>query len=169
MPPQTSRKRRYFRPPLDEAEILRCFMLGARYDEGRNELFISDWQQPHAFVPFLANGTVPELTDIAITGTRDNVTEVNFGWSVDETSHRPKETEAQQRRSFMSNKNVYLDCPYQDKDDCKALGGRWDPDVRKWYVPEGLDLDPFRLWISDDLHKKVTKAFAPAGHPLSEG
>ena len=33
---------------------------------------------------------------------------------------------------------TYLAVPYAQKDDCKALGGRWDPKRRSWYAPPGL-------------------------------
>lgn len=33
---------------------------------------------------------------------------------------------------------TYLEVPYPQKDDCKALGGRWDPKRRSWYAPPGL-------------------------------
>ena len=26
----------------------------------------------------------------------------------------------------MNNDRFYLQCPYDEKDECKALGGRWD-------------------------------------------
>ena len=161
MPSQTTRKRRYFPVPTDVDDIEECFIHGAEYDEDRHELFFSDWQQTLSFVRFFENSTVPQVTDLAITETRGNVTEVNFGWSGDEKSHQHIKTDAQQRRPFMSKKKIYLDCPYQDKDECKALGGRWDPDYRKWYVPAGLNLDPFRIWWSGDLN-------SPVDHPLEQ-
>ena len=40
-----------------------------------------------------------------------------------------------------------LKVPYADKDEAKALGARWEPSRRCWYVPDGLDLQPFRRWI----------------------
>lgn len=45
----------------------------------------------------------------------------------------------------MANR-FYLDCPYEEKDECKELGAWWDPDKRKWYVPEGIDRENFRRW-----------------------
>lgn len=42
--------------------------------------------------------------------------------------------------------NTYLNCPYAEKEECKALGGKWDPFKKKWYVPVGLDLEPFEKW-----------------------
>lgn len=29
---------------------------------------------------------------------------------------------------------LYLDIPYAEKDMVKALGGKWSPSVKKWYV-----------------------------------
>jgi len=42
---------------------------------------------------------------------------------------------------------TYLNCPFDDKDECKALGGRWDGDAKKWYVPAGKDTAPFAKWL----------------------
>ena len=42
-----------------------------------------------------------------------------------------------------------LNVPYADKDQAKALGARWEPSRRCWYVPDGLDLQPFRRWIPE--------------------
>jgi exodeoxyribonuclease VII large subunit len=42
----------------------------------------------------------------------------------------------------------YLDVPFRQKDDAKALGARWDGAARRWYVPDGLDPTPFAAWRS---------------------
>ena len=35
-----------------------------------------------------------------------------------------------------SNSNKwYLAVPYDQKDDAKKLGARWDPEAKKWYAP----------------------------------
>ena len=55
----------------------------------------------------------------------------------------------QNKEKKMKNKNrVYLNCPYSEKDICKGAGGRWDPEVKKWYVPEGDDPNLFKRWLS---------------------
>ena len=46
----------------------------------------------------------------------------------------------------MSNDRFYLNCPYDEKDDCKSLGGWWDNDARKWYVPNDVDRNLFKKW-----------------------
>ena len=47
-------------------------------------------------------------------------------------------------------KRFYLECPFDEKDMCKNIGGRWDMDERKWYVPAELDPDQFRRWWPAD-------------------
>jgi hypothetical protein len=41
---------------------------------------------------------------------------------------------------------TYLLVPFAQTDAVKALGAEWDPAARKWYVPEGVDVEPFRAW-----------------------
>jgi len=42
---------------------------------------------------------------------------------------------------------TYLNCPFNDKDECKSLGGKWDPNMKKWFVPHGVDTTPFKKWL----------------------
>ena len=42
---------------------------------------------------------------------------------------------------------VYLNCPFSEKDAAKALGARWDPQLKKWYISAGKDPSPFRRWL----------------------
>lgn len=46
---------------------------------------------------------------------------------------------------------TYLQVPFRDKDSAKALGARWDPAQRQWYVPAGRELAPFAAWLPADL------------------
>jgi hypothetical protein len=40
-------------------------------------------------------------------------------------------------------KITLLEVPFAEKNQVKALGGRWDAKKRKWFVPERKDLTPF--------------------------
>ena len=40
-------------------------------------------------------------------------------------------------------------CPYGEKDDVKQLGGLWNNEERRWYVPAGLELAPFSRWNAE--------------------
>jgi hypothetical protein len=55
----------------------------------------------------------------------------------------------------------YLAVPFSDKDCVKFLGARWDSAARKWFVPDGIYMFPFRFWrnesesyFSDDEHEQ---------------
>ena len=47
------------------------------------------------------------------------------------------------------SQKFYLNCPYEEKDQCKELGAWWDPDRKQWYVPHNLDKEDFRKWWPD--------------------
>ena len=34
---------------------------------------------------------------------------------------------------------LILNVPYREKDDAKALGAKWDPNIKKWYVRNKKD------------------------------
>ncbi|MEJ7138680.1 exodeoxyribonuclease VII large subunit [Amphibiibacter pelophylacis] len=51
----------------------------------------------------------------------------------------------------------YLQVPYAEKDAAKALGARWDAAQRRWYAPDGLNLDPFAAWLPTDSQNTLTE------------
>src|SRR5690625_2687552 len=42
---------------------------------------------------------------------------------------------------------TFLNVPFREKDEAKALGARWNPERRLWYVPAGLEVAPFQRWL----------------------
>jgi len=57
--------------------------------------------------------------------------------------------------STMSNKTTnakkYLKVPYDDKEDAKRLGARWDPKRKKWYIPDNCTKQNRALLITQYL------------------
>lgn len=48
----------------------------------------------------------------------------------------------------MSQENrIYLECPFEDKEHCKDLGGKWDAKKSKWYVPSEKNVFSFSRWL----------------------
>ncbi len=43
---------------------------------------------------------------------------------------------------------LLLKVPYAEKDEAKALGARWNPTRKCWYVPDGKDAEPFARWAT---------------------
>ena len=41
---------------------------------------------------------------------------------------------------------LFLTVPYAEKDEAKALGARWNPTKRRWYVPDGVAPAAFAKW-----------------------
>lgn len=42
---------------------------------------------------------------------------------------------------------LYLNIPYKEKNEAKALGARWNPNRKQWYVPNKQDYHKFSPWI----------------------
>lgn len=47
----------------------------------------------------------------------------------------------------MSDKDIVLKVAFKDKEKAKALGARWNAELKQWYVPAGRDLVPFAAWL----------------------
>lgn len=49
----------------------------------------------------------------------------------------------------MADSKIYLNVPFAQKDEAKALGARWDAANKKWYVPANKDLTLFAKWQAE--------------------
>lgn len=50
-------------------------------------------------------------------------------------------------RLLEEEKMLILNVPYSEKDEAKALGARWNPQIKKWYVRNKEDYYKFIRWI----------------------
>lgn len=46
--------------------------------------------------------------------------------------------------------SLLLNVPYAEKDEAKALGAKWNPELKKWYVENRKDYYKFKKWILGD-------------------
>ena len=44
----------------------------------------------------------------------------------------------------------YINVPYAEKDKAKALGAKWDPLKKSWYIPKELNQSNFEKWITQN-------------------
>lgn len=58
---------------------------------------------------------------------------------------------------------TFLEVQFKEKDQAKALGARWDGPSKKWYVPDGLDLAPFKAWLP-----AAARSASPTAAPSKE-
>jgi hypothetical protein len=64
---------------------------------------------------------------------------------------------------------VFLTVPYAEKDAAKALGARWNPTRRRWYVADGVATEPFAKWIDAASASASTSTSAAAGGAARPG
>lgn len=43
----------------------------------------------------------------------------------------------------------FLNVPFKQKDEAKALGAKWDRQQQSWYIPSGLDRSAFAKWSTE--------------------
>ena len=44
--------------------------------------------------------------------------------------------------------NINLKVPFNEKDQAKSLGARWNAEAKLWYVPQGVDATLFEKWLT---------------------
>ena len=49
---------------------------------------------------------------------------------------------------MIASSNINLKVPFNEKDQAKSLGARWNAEAKLWYVPQGVDATPFEKWLS---------------------
>jgi hypothetical protein len=60
----------------------------------------------------------------------------------------------------MTDSKIYLNVPYVEKDEAKALGARWDAANKKWYVPGNIDIAAFAKWRSEAANSSLSSTTA---------
>jgi hypothetical protein len=56
---------------------------------------------------------------------------------------------------------VFLEVPFEEKDEVKRLGARWDATARRWFLAggvEGVDVDVFGRWLPMGCYGPTTPA-----------
>lgn len=58
----------------------------------------------------------------------------------DEMSQAPNQDTNTER------KRIYLNVPFSEKDEAKALGAKWDRRAKAWYARDDMELEPLKHW-----------------------
>jgi hypothetical protein len=64
---------------------------------------------------------------------------------------------------------TYLTCPFDEKDQAKALGARWDAAKKRWYIEDPKDLAPFARWLPEGGSPAATPGRVDTGKPVRTG
>ena len=73
----------------------------------------------------------------------------------------------------MAKVNIHLKVPFNEKDQAKALGAKWNVEVKQWYVPQDVDSIPFEKWFTrasttPENTANVAKNLATEAQPLGD-
>lgn len=63
---------------------------------------------------------------------------------------------------MIATTNMNLKVPFNEKDQAKSLGARWNAEAKLWYVPQGVDAAPFEKWLSSGSNLAPNTASAQA-------
>ncbi len=56
---------------------------------------------------------------------------------------------------------IILDVPFCEKDEAKMLGARWNPEIKKWFIPKKSESKLFSKWIPSDNRKHAEQKMEP--------
>ncbi|MFN3468084.1 MAG: zincin-like metallopeptidase domain-containing protein [Novosphingobium sp.] len=71
-----------------------------------------------------------------------------------------------QAQPLAQGQRQYIDVPFKEKDQAKSLGAKWDRAEQSWYIPPGVNPEPFGRWAAKGA-EKGTEAPTAAERPES--
>ncbi|SDP35837.1 DUF5710 domain-containing protein [Desulforhopalus singaporensis] len=156
--------------PFEEKD--RAKELGARWDRRQKSWFIEPDQDPEPYRKWLQTATQVESAaqkvkldesswnigyQDGLAGTREHEREV-----VDDLSYSSGWIEGDGTRELSVQRNhdetlaapdperTYLDVSFEEKDQAKELGAKWDRRQKAWFIEPDQDPEPFRKWLQSE-------------------
>jgi phage/plasmid primase-like uncharacterized protein/antirestriction protein ArdC len=56
----------------------------------------------------------------------------------------------QEAEQNLAEEKTFIAVPYDERNDAKKLGAKWDVENKSWYVEKGTDLNQFKEWLIDE-------------------
>lgn len=104
----------------------------------------------------------PNSTAEDITAAREQRKTADLAATIQDSEFQKKTIELEQQQAQMSsaqdidsksrqrngqNDKTYINVPYREKNEAKALGASWDRGQQSWYIPAGVEQTPFNKWL----------------------
>ena len=51
--------------------------------------------------------------------------------------------------AMIAETNISLKVAFNEKDQAKSLGARWNAESKHWFIPQGLEVAPFQKWLTN--------------------
>ncbi len=139
--------------------------LGIGHDPGQHHAYIARWIEALEKDPLeiIRAARDPDLIREYVMGREKErrqiapVVEQGVTWT-------PKKPELAASEPKPTSEKTCLDVPYAEKDAARAAGAKWDGREKRWYAPEGADLNKLQPW----LHKQEMRLAEPVLQPGAE-
>nr|WP_280971510.1 zincin-like metallopeptidase domain-containing protein [Cupriavidus gilardii]WDE72649.1 IncP-type DNA transfer primase TraC [Cupriavidus gilardii] len=131
------------------AELASYFLadqLGIPHDPGQHAAYVGSWikalEDDHNEI-FRAAADAQKITEYVLGMDRDKSVEKEVGREL-ETAKQPS-APARERREPQPGDTI-ISTPFKERAEASQLGAQWAPAAKTWYVPAGVDLQPFQRW-----------------------
>jgi antirestriction protein ArdC/phage/plasmid primase-like uncharacterized protein len=151
--------------------------LGIGHDPGQHASYVASWvralqNDPLEIVRAAADAEKIQEFILAFEQSRHLVESENTASEREgQVADQPEVKEATENNSQVKNKEgpearterTFIEVPFGEKEEAKALGARWDRQKRSWYIPAAMPVDLFAKWQKhQDQHANLAERPAPA-------
>jgi len=147
------------------ASLMLGEQLGIGHDPGQHAAYIRSWIRVLENDPreiFRAAADAEKITTLVRSFEREREHETDQAWELEQSEpgqgrdagpdagvqvRLPVMIQENHPAMTMTDDRTYLAVPYDEKDDAKQLGAKWDRQAKAWFVPAGMDLEAFAPWL----------------------
>lgn len=61
---------------------------------------------------------------------------------------------------------IYLKVPFEQKDEAKKLGAKWDFKKKSWFIENVIDLSPYFSWLDETVKSRIISKEVEKKTPL---
>jgi len=167
---------------LDEnnKESFSNIMVGAVEQMENNELKLEQLQKS---LPALSQNIELEELRLAISKTKETLLKQNINESIkqelqelssilsnlyqdiEKAETQQQESSSVPKEETLYSQNTYLAVPYQEKEEAKRAGAKWDKNEKSWYAPKGSEINTFKTW---SIEQQELKSMTLTGDAITQ-
>lgn len=129
--------------------------LGIGHDPGQHVAYIQSWIQVLEEDPkeiLRASSDAEKIKGYVMDLDRERSLEAD---QVQEVSTEAVKSPTAEVSAKLARGKTYIHVPYQEKNEAKGLGARWDRNKKSWYVNESENLEKFSKWLAPKVSQEA--------------
>ncbi len=136
--------RDYLDVPKEEKDEAKA--LGAKWDKYQKAWFV---EKGTDLEPFAKWGKLDLNERAAQLEQAKQEAEQSHEKPVEQAQSTEQELD-QEAEQNLAEEKTFIAVPYDERNDAKKLGAKWDVENKSWYVEKGTDLNQFKEWLIDE-------------------